>query len=207
MSKAVMMSVQPEWCAMIANLLKTIEVRKTRPNLKPPFKCYIYCTKGFPMLWKDGKKVFIADSKYEWLHFTPDPLNGKVIGEFVCDRIYCYASDYCGCRPSDPGDISTEEISRMSCLSPKQLYEYEHSAEPKENCIYLYGVYGLHISKLKIYDEPLEITQFIKPCPNSDVCESCAVYSEFKDRCGNAALQIRRPPQSWYYVEEGVFSA
>ena len=37
---------------------KTVEVRKTRPKMNPPFKCYIY---------KCG--------------------NGKVIGEFLCDEI------------------------------------------------------------------------------------------------------------------------
>uniref|UniRef100_UPI004024AD72 hypothetical protein n=1 Tax=Eubacterium sp. TaxID=142586 RepID=UPI004024AD72 len=28
----------------LATGYKTIEVRKTMPNLHPPFKCYIYCT-------------------------------------------------------------------------------------------------------------------------------------------------------------------
>lgn len=32
-------------------------------------------------------------------------------------------------------------------------------------------------------------------------------YFELEDCCKNAALQIKRPPQSWYYVEDGVFSA
>ena len=48
--KAVMISIRPEWCAKIANGQKTIEVRKTSPNLKPPFKCYIYCTSRRPYL-------------------------------------------------------------------------------------------------------------------------------------------------------------
>lgn len=47
MSKAVMLSIRPEWCEKIASGEKTIEVRKTRPKkLKNPFKCYIYCTQG-----------------------------------------------------------------------------------------------------------------------------------------------------------------
>ena len=58
MSKAVLISIQPEWCQKIMTGQKTIEVRKTRPKMNPPFKCYIY---------KCG--------------------NGKVIGEFVCDEI------------------------------------------------------------------------------------------------------------------------
>nr|DAL82458.1 MAG TPA: hypothetical protein [Caudoviricetes sp.] len=58
MSKAVLISIRPEWCEKIINGQKTIEVRKTRPKMNPPFKCYIY---------KCG--------------------NGKVNGEFVCDEI------------------------------------------------------------------------------------------------------------------------
>ena len=58
MSKAVLISIRPGWCQKIMAGRKTIEVRKTRPKMNPPFKCYIY---------KCG--------------------NGKVIGEFLCDEI------------------------------------------------------------------------------------------------------------------------
>lgn len=44
MSKAVMLSIRPKWVEKIANGEKTIEVRKTKPKLDTPFKCYIYCT-------------------------------------------------------------------------------------------------------------------------------------------------------------------
>lgn len=44
MSKAVLISIRPEWCEKIINGRKAVEVRKTRPKLIPPFKCYIYCT-------------------------------------------------------------------------------------------------------------------------------------------------------------------
>lgn len=60
--KDIMISIKPEWCEKIASGKKTVEVRKTRPRLKPPFQCYIYCTKS-----KTNEK------------------GGKVIGEFVCD--------------------------------------------------------------------------------------------------------------------------
>ena len=58
MSKAVLISIRPEWCRKIMDGQKTIEVRKTRPKMDPPFKCYIYRT-----------------------------VRGGVIGEFVCDEI------------------------------------------------------------------------------------------------------------------------
>lgn len=58
MNKAVLISIRQEWCQKIIAGQKTIEVRKTRPKMDTPFKCYIY---------KCG--------------------NGKVIGEFLCDEI------------------------------------------------------------------------------------------------------------------------
>ena len=58
MSKAVLISIRPKWCEKIISGEKTIEVRKTRPKMNTPFKCYIY-----------------------------ECGNGKVIGEFLCDEI------------------------------------------------------------------------------------------------------------------------
>ena len=70
--REVLISVRPKYCELIANGEKTIEVRKTRPRITTPFKCYIYCTKDF---YRKGDGYF--QGKY----------CGKVIGEFVCDKI------------------------------------------------------------------------------------------------------------------------
>ena len=43
--KSVMLSIQPKYCALISSGAKTVEIRKTKPKSKTPFKCYIYCTK------------------------------------------------------------------------------------------------------------------------------------------------------------------
>lgn len=57
--KSVLISIRPEWCGKIASGEKTVEVRKTRPKLDMPFKCYIYCTNIRPFLvWGD---VFRGD--------------------------------------------------------------------------------------------------------------------------------------------------
>lgn len=65
--KAVLISIRPKWCELIASRKKTIEVRKTRPKLETPFKCYIYQTLPKSGDWNDR--------------------DGHVIGEFVCDEI------------------------------------------------------------------------------------------------------------------------
>ena len=68
MSKAVMLSIRPKWAEKIANGEKTIEVRKTRPKLHTPFKCYIYCTNIRPFLvWGD---VFRGDWFTEFTRIT-----------------------------------------------------------------------------------------------------------------------------------------
>lgn len=67
---------------------------------------------------------------------------------------------------------------------------------------YLKGTgYGWHIVDLRIYDQPRELTEFRRACPNSWYCESCVMHWENNGTCGNERLQIKRPPQSWCYVE------
>lgn len=70
--KAVLISIQPKWCELIASGKKTIEVRKTRPKMETPFKVYVYMTKH--------KWIF------KLLPFLKNRF-AKVIGEFVCDDI------------------------------------------------------------------------------------------------------------------------
>ena len=67
----VLISIRPEWCQKIISGEKTIEVRKTWPKIKTPFRCHIYCTKGRPDMGR----------------------NGKVIGEFTCDEMLCFPAD------------------------------------------------------------------------------------------------------------------
>lgn len=77
MPKAVLLSIKPKYCELIANGKKTIEVRKTRPRLEPPFKCYIYCTKS-----NDGLIKGDISTTVDYVAKN----SGKVIGEFVCDE-------------------------------------------------------------------------------------------------------------------------
>lgn len=157
MSKAVLISIRPEWCQKIMEGRKTIEVRKTRQKMNPPFKCYIY---------KCG--------------------NGKVVGEFLCDQIINING--AGRIPSD--------VARPTCLEPAELHQYLGAATG----------FGWHISNLKIYDTPRELNDFRRACKNDWWCDSCAMYWEHNGTCSNDSLQIRRPPQSWCYVEEETWN-
>lgn len=175
-----MLSIRPKWVEKIVNGEKTIEVRKTRPKLHTPFKCYIYCT-----LPKYPHEDFIA-TDYPRPQFYG---GGKVIGEFICDAIT--RVNICGFW--DDSGKQLDNRLKDTCLTSEEVGNYLG-----ENV-----GYGWHISDLLIYDQPRELTEFRRACPNSWYCESCAMYWENNGTCGNESLQIRRPPQSWCYVEEG----
>lgn len=192
--KSVLLSIRPRWCELIASGKKTIEVRKTRPKLETPFKCYIYCTedeRDSDRLWILGKQ---SRAKYFGLTAvcctcgeTPKhdfEGNGKVIGEFVCDGVYENIS--CDCEGS--------------CVSASELKEYANGKT----------LYGWHISDLKLYDELKGLGEFHRKC-ESLRCEGCEHLkyqrvnsSEYDYDCEYLGYQIplTRPPQSWCYVEE-----
>lgn len=137
--KSVLISIQPKWCELIASGKKTVEVRKSKPKLKTPFKVYIYATKG-------DFGALIKRSGNKFLGYKEQNIGGKVIGEFVCDAIFpisCYYSD-----------VNVRGIHReqpYTCLTDKEMIDYLGN-----------GVegYGWHISDLVIYDEPKELGEF-----------------------------------------------
>lgn len=157
MEISVLISIRPMWCKLIASGEKTIEVRKTRPK-KTPFKAYIYCTKGGPALFcRPSQRIG----------------NGKVIGEFVCDRIT-------EIQLTDEGyDF---DVPKMTSLKYEEMEDYLGGKNG----------YGWHISELKIYDEPKELSDF--RLYNTSVV--------IEDGFPMPTHEIRRPPQSWMYVEE-----
>ena len=177
MSKAVMLSIRPKWVEKIANGEKTIEVRKTRPKINTPFKAYIYCTlQGCNEFFR----VDLGGDVAKWNRGKWADRKGNVIGEFICDRIYELA----------PLNHAPDDAEQQACLTREEIVQY------------LKGVgYGWHISNLRIYDTPRELGEFRRACPNSWYCESCAMHWENNGTCGNESLQIKRPPQSWCYVE------
>lgn len=184
MSKAVMLSIRPKWVEKIANGEKTIEVRKTKPKLDTPFKCYIYCTlQGCNEFFR----VDLGRDVAKWNRGKWADRKGKVIGEFTCDRIFPI-------NVFDNGSIQNWLFEHMerSCLTYEELADYIGNGKTG---------YGWHISDLLIYDQPRELTAFRRACPNSWYCESCAMYWENNGTCGNESLYIKRPPQSWCYVE------
>lgn len=176
MSKAVMLSIRPKWCEKIASGEKTIEVRKTKPKLETPFKCYIYCT-----LPKYPHEDFIA-TDYPRPQFYG---GGKVIGEFTCERIALIAYD-----GGELSSTTNAAFSPATCLTRSEILAY---IGDKGRC------YGWHMSNLRIYDTPRELSEFRRA---TDPCDSChAEYTWECTDCKKLSGDIKRPPQSWCYVE------
>lgn len=185
--KAVLLSIQPKWCGLIALGKKTIEVRKTRPKIETPFKVYIYCTNDRKNHFWTGKRYSYADERSHNA-FDKDG-NGKVIGEFICDAIISH------CEMAN-ADIAEQR----GCIRREQLFEYANGSE----------LYGWHISELKIYnDQPKALSEFgtlcDEDCPNCEFWKYGVVNQHERDMdCTNSSYPLRplkRPPQSWCYVE------
>lgn len=179
--KSVMLSIKPKWCEMIARGQKTIEVRKSRPKLEAPFKCYIYCTQARIPIRDSGRILMYEDdlaltNRWDQGKLVENPcgammegeffLNGKVIGEFVCNKI-------------DKIDVIDDEF-----MTYIQVNQKADMFVTQETCLEIDGLqkylnnnktgYGWHISDLVIYNKPKELSEY----------------------------KIKRPPQSWCYVEE-----
>ena len=189
MSKAVLISIRPKWCEKIVNGDKTIEVRKTRPKMNTPFKCYIYCT-----LPKYPHEDFIA-TNYPRPQFYG---GGKVIGEFTCDRIdwithigYTGIPNLVETRICDAATMRTSPVGGLlnaACLTPKMLNDYLAWGDG----------YGWHITDLRIYDAPRALSELERPYE----CNECDAKWATECNACHEEVKIKRAPQSWCYVEE-----
>lgn len=184
---SVMISIKPEWCALIVSGEKTAEVRKTKPSgvklgkLAEPFTCYIYETQSksdMPWIDEDGHIMFTG--------------RGQVIAEFICD--YIYQIRYTMDGLADIVDC------RTTCLKPKDFIAYG-KGKP---------LYGWSISELKVYDKPKELRDFCFPSElycKKGLCGGCQ-KDQVMGLDGDYAFDcewerpIRRPPQSWCFAEE-----
>lgn len=202
--KSVLISIQPKFCELIANGKKTIEVRKTRPKIETPFKCYIYCTK--PKYDHEDFITVNAGTEKAVAFYG----GGKVIGEFICDTIYPIEVF----RNGTIRNWNYYNLSK-SCLSFDEMAEYIGRPKTVDGC---HTGYGWHISDLVIYDEPKKLTAFMKPCNKGDFpCGLCEHFGYkltrqidyVKDKAVVVGTKtractnwVKKAPQSWCYVEE-----
>lgn len=192
---SILVSIQPYWVFLIiADLMdwnigkqKTAEVRKNYPKDKNwGGSVKIYCSKN--------KKSFSRIPK----EYQPlmEQFLGKVIGEFVCDKI-----TYLGNVSTDPwryllGDVHEAHkrlVLEDACLTEEALLKYG-------------GKYAWHISNLVIYDQPKSLSEFWQPGDCAEgYCIACPhheapIEGELCKSCDGNRKYFSRPPQSWCYV-------
>ena len=160
-------------------------------------------TAGYDALWvldapTREKYSFMAVSAYLENPKGANKGNGKVIGEFTCDRIYKIDKD------------STDFLFKAGGLSVyKQAAEEKCGLRVAMTDDELHGYlghcqgYGWHISDLVIYDTPKELIEFhtwkkCKSCNKSGYESTACIYDE---NCIIPAA-ITKAPQRWCYVEE-----
>ena len=176
--KSIFMSIKPKYCYQIFKGEKTLEIRKTKPEiLQTPFDVYVYCTMpdihhqticGHMRLNddelyihpKEGLKhgdsieLMACDDAYSKDNF----LNGKCIGKLTIDYIQ---------RLRYPEDRLVDVIdAKEACLSAKEIIEYSRGKP----------LFGWHIKEANLFKRPLLADTF----------------PTFKT--------VQRPPQSWQYV-------
>lgn len=181
--KSVLISTRPQWVEKICHKIgedetgkaiyeKRIEVRKSAPQ-EVPFKAYIYCTIG-----NGVKGDYLVPSGIQC---------GKVIGEFICDKVERLEEHI---EQGGLYYILSDTFNEQAQLDNWELHDYGKGKT----------LYGWHISDLKIYDKPRELSEFRKPCDRFLDCFTCRrlVRNEYMS-CDN---KITRPPQSWMHVED-----
>lgn len=222
--KSIILSCTPAECEKIANGDMSILVRKKVPK-ETPFKAYIYCTKANKKYQTIcGCMVINTDELYRlpngkikhgWSgelmccngEYTRDNfLNGKVIGDFICDEL----EELHEWELSPQGKFADFERERLekfltaACLSEEEVVRY------RENLPYYKPLYGLHISDLKIYDKPRELSEFISPLKAKKCVDYCVngICSNlgYEELCGAIRRceykKVTRPPKNYIYVEE-----
>lgn len=164
--------------------------------------------------WRSGKEVVDVNPHLPAYHYNAYLAEGKVIGEFVCDNVIEFESGF-------HDDNTTEELRRVWYDEDDGERDAELFAEDGDPnylctaaCLTWYELknyvgtgyhtfYGWHISDLKIYDKPKELSEFYtkkacNSCKKSGYESTACIYDE---DC-KVPMPITRAPQSWQYVKE-----
>lgn len=201
---AIMLPVRPKWCAKEYTGEKKGELRKGWFDGCERKKFYIYCSSVKAMNLTDYCEAHIATGG------AIDDWSGKVIGEFVCDRIdrftaefvdekkhgVCYEDiriilpdEYDSCGEPEQRIVTANDddnpndcyLCKETCLTFEEIKAYiGENFHDKKFCY-------IHFSELKFYDTPKELSEFT---------------GRRSTRFGYEPIKITRPPQNWCSVYE-----
>jgi predicted transcriptional regulator len=171
----------------------------------------VYCTQKKESLLtiiRDGEDVYGTEYHGNPVFIKTDASSGdteawingwckKVIGEFTVDRIAevtvkgedsCFPWAFYGDEPFNNHPLNL----RSGGITLDEYLKYKGKGK----------VYGWHIADYKLYDKPKKITDF-KRWNRTEEKAPCAHVKSLYEPCETcAACNLKRPPQSWCYVEE-----
>lgn len=210
--KSLLISIKPIWCAKIMNGDKNIEVRKNKALANAIQKLidengyadiYVYCSKSEgkykeDKLYSDTCPIINDTSYFTAIYIShKQPLNGKVVFKFRCYKVE-EISWQIGLYELDQQGFS--DFLDKCCLGFFQLKNYLN----KKNG------YAIHISDLKIFDEPKELSEFesVDKKKNCRTCKKhCRYYLSTDTLSGkpnSGCTQYKRltkAPQNMIYIE------
>ncbi len=177
----IMLSIRPKWCELIASGQKTIEVRKTKPKCNVPFKVYIYCTQSrIPVRYDESIVMFEDDlaitNRFGCGKHVENPYGMLMEGEFLLNCTVI-------------GEFVCDRVYELVTQSQGGSYYVKGEDQSitndvaRHSCLTLKDMheylrsnvgFGWHISDLIVYDKPRDLSDF----------------------------GMKRPPQSWCYVEK-----
>jgi hypothetical protein len=171
--KAVLMSLHNRHILNMHSGDKTNELRTRPPKLKPPFKVY-----NLDTISSGGC--------------------GKVVSEWICDSMETWNKLFLGIPVL---------LMETGCVTKGEILDYTDNGNK--------ALTAMHISNLVIYDKPKELGEFKYHCKyefDDDFkhCDSCEYYyfsntamNGREEWCSCDGIKtLKRPPQSWQFVEE-----
>ena len=183
---AIMIALSPEECKSLTKNELTVKLLKRYPKLQFPFKCYVY-------MKMNGVPEYIYDKelkKHNIYLLHPNLANGRVIGEFTCDKMYTF--EYCEDSASYDMRVVNETGSFTTLLTAMT-----------QDSICKYGkgstLFGLHVSNFILYKKMLFPTNFTKPCTG---CKKKGTNKCTEEDSYCRAVVLQKGPTSWCYVGE-----
>lgn len=200
--KSILISIHPEWVEKIANGIKKLEIRRSKPRRELPIDALIYCTNGDKELWlsKNDRRCFTTMKGHAPFTLVPLQeayyhLNGKVVGKFrlkkVEEFVYGNAVESVDeeCVEAKLNHHDFDQLLKQAAMTREQLEAYAP--------IHFYAWY---ISDLEIFDEPKQLEDFY----STDATKFKGIEEmaeESKKKYQDQFYKIKSAPQSWRYVE------
>ncbi len=182
MTKSLMLSIRPEHLVNILNGYKKLELRKTVPKDYKGW-VYCYCTKNKPYLGKNHDGNIGLYNIPAFGHFNKGgDLNSKVVARFWFDEYTKIDNDVLVTIANETEwsseETDTNELLKNACISIYDALEYSKGKD----------LYAWHIKKLEIFDEPLELSDFI------------VGLNYLGDIIPPTYKRLKKAPQSYQYV-------